>query len=131
MGFVSWVERKQGRLSPEEEAWLKTSDVHNAGGWSGYAMGMIVPGPGKLGVAGKSLKHIAKHLPEFRALNPRATLRAVVKIGQKISSNPNNLIGTPGGRQVFQQTVNIGGNPVTVRAVLNPNGGLRSVHIRR
>lgn len=47
MGFVSWVERKQGRLSPEEEEWLAHSSVHNAGGWAGLAAGLIIPGPGK------------------------------------------------------------------------------------
>lgn len=44
---------------------------------------------------------------------------------------PENLIGTPGGRQVFEQDVTIGEQQVRVRAVLNSLGGLRSVHIRR
>jgi hypothetical protein len=53
MGLVSFIERKQGRLSPEEEAWLKTSTVHNNGGWAGFAAGLLVPGPGKIKAASK------------------------------------------------------------------------------
>jgi len=59
------------------------------------------------------------------------TLEKVVEIGLKISSGAGTLVGTPGGRKVFEATVNIGGKPTTVRAVLNTEGKLRSVHIRK
>jgi hypothetical protein len=40
------------------------------------------------------------------------------------------LLGIPGGRQVFEEVVTIGGQQVKVRVVLNPSGALRSVHLR-
>ncbi|MFB2875597.1 hypothetical protein [Floridanema aerugineum] len=53
-----------------------------------------------------------------------------MKLGLEIASRPENLIGTPGGRQVFEQNVMIGNQQVIVRAVLNQIGNLRSVHIK-
>jgi len=53
-----------------------------------------------------------------------------VKLGLEIASRPENLIGTPGGRQVFEQDVIIGNQQLIVRVVLNQIGNLRSVHIR-
>ena len=58
------------------------------------------------------------------------TLRKLVDLGHKIASNINNLVGTPGGRKVFEATVEIGGKSLNVRAVLNTAGKLTSVHIR-
>ncbi len=128
-GLVDWAiafDRRHG-LGEHNEINPNSSDAQ-----AGAMMAVVVPGPGgKLGVSAKGLKHIAKHLSQFQALNPRATLGGIVRLGQRIASNSNNLIGTPGGRQVFQQSVNIGGNQVPVRVVLNPNGGLRSIHIRQ
>ncbi len=77
-----------------------------------------------------NLKHIAKHLEEFRRLDPSMTTERLVELGNQIASRAENLVGTPGSRKVFEQVVNIGGQQVKVRAVLNPVGGLRSVHIR-
>ena len=58
------------------------------------------------------------------------TLDDVLQLAQKIASDPENLIGNPGDRQVFEQAVNLGGQQVRVRVVLNYLGRLRSVHIR-
>ena len=57
-------------------------------------------------------------------------LNDVVNLGHKISTNSKNLIGTPAGRQVFEEVVNIGGKSTRVRAVMNTTGQLRSVNIR-
>lgn len=54
-----------------------------------------------------------------------------MNLGQSIAANLNNLIASPGGRQVFEQEVNIGQAVIKVRVVLNPLGNLRSVHIKR
>lgn len=83
------------------------------------------------GVSKGNLKHIAKHLDQFRKLDPSMTLEEVVSLGKQIASRSENLVGTPGGRKVFEEAVNIGGKQVKVRAVVNPTGGLRSVHIRK
>jgi hypothetical protein len=82
------------------------------------------------GLSKKSLKHINKHLKEFQKLNSKIDLNDVVNLGHKISTNSKNLIGTPGGRQVFEEVVNLGGKSTRVRAVLNTAGKLRSVNIR-
>lgn len=81
-------------------------------------------------VSKRNLKHISKHLPEFQKLDSSMTIEKVVDLGQKIASKAGNLVGTPGGRKVFEEVVDVGGRQVKVRAVLNQNGGLRSVHIR-
>ena len=49
---------------------------------------------------------------------------------KRIASRPENVLGIPGGRQVFEEVVTIGGQQVRVRVVLNPSGVLRSVHLR-
>jgi RHS repeat-associated protein len=77
-----------------------------------------------------NLKHISKHLPQFLKLDASMTLEKVVAIGLEITK-VGQLVGTPGGRRVFEATVNIGGKPTTVRAVMNTEGTLRSVHIRK
>jgi hypothetical protein len=44
---------------------------------------------------------------------------------------PENLISKPNaGQKVFEDVVDIGGNPTKVRTVLNEAGKLRSIHIR-
>lgn len=78
----------------------------------------------------RNLKHISKHLSAFQKLDSSMTIEKVVDLGQKIASKTGNLVGTPGGRKVFEEVVDVGGRQVKVRAVLNQNGGLRSVHIR-
>ncbi|MEJ7623732.1 MAG: RHS repeat-associated core domain-containing protein [Pyrinomonadaceae bacterium] len=77
-----------------------------------------------------NLKHISKHLPNFLKMDASMTLEKVVAVGLEITKI-GTLVGTPGGRKVFEATVNIGGRPTTVRAVLNTEGTLRSVHIRK
>ncbi len=49
---------------------------------------------------------------------------------KQIASRPDNLIGNPGDREIFEQDVNLGGQQIRVRVVLNSLGRLRSVHIR-
>jgi hypothetical protein len=61
---------------------------------------------------------------------PSLALTDVLTLGQRIASRPENLLGIPGGRQVFEDVVMIGGQQVRVRLVLNPSGALRSVHLR-
>jgi hypothetical protein len=58
------------------------------------------------------------------------TLEKVVDIGLKLSHGAGTLIGTPGGRKVYEATINIGGKPTVVRAVLNTEGKLRTVFIK-
>jgi len=73
MGFVSFVERQQGRLSPEEEDWLKTSTVHNNGAWTGFAASLLIPGPGgkvkaaSINVSIRGTKQYAKELFRLHA----------------------------------------------------------------
>ena len=81
-------------------------------------------------LSSRNLKHIQKHLADFQKLNPSLALEDVVSLGQHIASRPENLLGTPGGRKVFEEVVAIGDQQVRVRVVLNPSGVLRSVHIR-
>lgn len=69
-------------------------------------------------------------MPDFQVHEPSITLDDVLQIGQQIASCPENLIGNPGGRQIFEQYVNLGGQQIRVRVVLNSLGRLRSVHIR-
>jgi hypothetical protein len=57
-------------------------------------------------VSNKNLKHISKHLPEFKQYDPNLTLNDVVKLGQQIAMRPENLISTHGGRKVFEEDVN-------------------------
>ncbi|MGH9967448.1 MAG: hypothetical protein ACREBG_06395 [Pyrinomonadaceae bacterium] len=86
---------------------------------------------GVIGVSKGNLKHIGKHLDSFRRLDPSMTVDKLVELGHQIAGRAENLIGSPGGRKVFEEVVNVGGKEVKVRAVLNPAGGLRSVHIRQ
>jgi hypothetical protein len=81
-------------------------------------------------ISSRNLKHLQKHLTEFRHLDPSLVLTDVLVLGQRIASRPENLFGIPGGRQVFEEVVTIGGKQVRVRVVLNPSGALRSVHLR-
>ncbi|MFB2920382.1 hypothetical protein [Aerosakkonema funiforme] len=78
----------------------------------------------------RNLKHISKHLSDFQQYDPNLSLDDIVKLGLEIASRRENLIATPGGRQVFEQNVMIGNQQVIVRAVLNQIGNLRSVHIK-
>ena len=90
----------------------------------------IVNPPENENVSNKNLKHISKHLPDFQEYESSITLDDVAQLGIEVASRPENLIGTPSGRQVFEQNVMLGGQEVRVRAVLNSIGSLRSVHIR-
>ncbi len=58
------------------------------------------------------------------------TLNDPVNIGLKIARDPDKLIGTPGGRQVFEAAIVIAQQEVVVRVVLNSEASLRSVHIK-
>lgn len=81
-------------------------------------------------ISQRNLKHIRKHLSEFQKYDLTITINDVILLGEKIAQNPENLISTPSGRQVFEQDVIIGEQLLRVRVVLNPLGNLRSVHIR-
>ena len=81
-------------------------------------------------ISSRNLKHLQKHLAGFRNLAPSLALTDVLALGRRIASRPGNLLGIPGGRQVFEAVVTIGGQQVRVRVVLNPSGALRSVHLR-
>jgi hypothetical protein len=70
-------------------------------------------------------------LPEFRKYDVTITLNDVIALGLKIAAIPDNLIGIPSSRQVFEQAVILGGKTIRVRVVLNSLGKLRSVHIRK
>ena len=64
MGLVDLIERKLGRLSPEEEEWLKTSEVHNGGANTGAVAGIFIPGPGgKLKLARLIRKNVVGIIP--------------------------------------------------------------------
>ena len=81
-------------------------------------------------ISNRNLKHLQKHLAAFQEFHPSLSLADVVSLGQYIASRPENLLGTPGGRKVFEEVVTIGAHSVRVRVVLNVSGGLRSIHIR-
>jgi len=82
-------------------------------------------------LSNKNLKHINKHLPEFQQYDANLTLDDIVKLCQEIAKRPENFIGTPGERQIFEQDVMLGEHPLRVRVVLNAIGSIRSVHIRK
>jgi hypothetical protein len=75
-------------------------------------------------LSNNSLKHIAKHLEEFQALDPSMTMDKIIAIGTEVAQTGSQVAGN-----AFTKTVQIGGQEVTVRAVLNSNNALRSVHI--
>ena len=81
-------------------------------------------------ISSRNLKHLQKHLVAFRNLDPSLALTDVLALGRRIASRPENLLGSPGGRQVFEAVVTIGSQQVRVRVVLHPSGALRSVHLR-
>ena len=86
----------------------------------------------KIGETSKrNWKHISKHLPEFQKLDSKMTLKSVERLGRKIAGNGNNFVSAKGGNTNFEQAVKVGGNKVNVRAVLNKNNSLRSIHIRK
>ena len=82
-------------------------------------------------VSSRNLKHMLKHLADFQALDHALSLEDIVRLGQQIASRPENIIGTPGGRKTFEEMVIMGSQQIRVRVVLNPSGGLRSVHRRK
>ncbi|MGK7893198.1 MAG: hypothetical protein AB4372_06090 [Xenococcus sp. (in: cyanobacteria)] len=81
-------------------------------------------------ISNKNLKHIRKHLSEFQKYDSTITINDVIKLGENIAQNTENLISTPSGKQVFEKDVTLGEQMVRVRVVRNPLGNLRSVHIR-
>ena len=82
-------------------------------------------------VSSRNLKHIQKHLAAFQALDHAISLEDILRLGRQIASRPENMIGPPGGRKTFEEIVTIGSQQIRVRVVLNPSGGLRSVHRRK
>jgi hypothetical protein len=58
-------------------------------------------------VSKRNLKHIRKHLFDFQKLDPAISLEDVVDLAQKIAGRPANLLGTSGGRKIFEEMVSI------------------------
>lgn len=78
----------------------------------------------------RNFKHIKKHLSEFQKYDSNITLNDVIILGNNIAQNSDNFIGTSAESPLFEQNVMIGKQKVKVRVVLNPQGNLRSIHIR-
>ncbi|WP_208723126.1 hypothetical protein, partial [Corallococcus llansteffanensis] len=82
------------------------------------------------GMSRNNVKHAAKHLSEFQRLDPNISAEKVREIGASLV-RPENLLSSSSSTQMaFQGAVEIGGQRVTVRTVLNELGKLHSVHIR-
>jgi hypothetical protein len=78
-----------------------------------------------------NLTHSIRHLSEFQKLDPKMTAEGLREIGARIATNSSNLISRPNAAQkVYEQTVNICGKEVPVRAALNRTGNLHSIHIK-
>ncbi len=75
-------------------------------------------------LSNNSLKHIVKHLDEFQKLDPSMTMNKLVDIGTDVVQTGSQI-----GGSAFTKTVQIGGHQVMVRAVVNNNHALRSIHI--
>lgn len=58
-------------------------------------------------------------------------LRLLQGEGKLTPANAENLVSSPGERQVFEQAIRIGSQDVKVRVVVNAHGELRSVFINR
>jgi hypothetical protein len=76
-------------------------------------------------LSNNSIKHLAAHLDEFKALDPSMTVGDQAKIGFDLISGGGTKVGT----RTWEGTVNIGGQSVTVKAVVGGTGQLRSVYI--
>jgi len=78
-----------------------------------------------------NLKHLAKHLEQFRMLDPTMELGDIIRLGDAIMSDSASLASRAGAKnQFFQAVVDVGGESVLVRVVLNRVGKMNSVHIR-
>jgi len=77
----------------------------------------------ELGESINALKHIAKHLREFREFEPTISLREVIQLGQDVAKT-----GIQTGPRTFEKSVSVGGESVRLKAVLNYAGRLRSVY---
>lgn len=82
------------------------------------------------GISNKGLNHALKHLDQFQALDRSFDQNRMIALAAKIVADGDNLVGTPGGRTVYEQVVKVGDELVKVRVIVNPEGNLRSVHIR-
>ncbi|MDP5210229.1 hypothetical protein [Microbulbifer sp. 2205BS26-8] len=81
-----------------------------------------------IGISKKGLKHLSKHLKDFKKFDSKFSLDDQVELGKKIASNPSNLVNVRNGSQGFESVVKIGESSVRVRAVVNASGNLRSVY---
>lgn len=77
-------------------------------------------------ISNNTVKHLINrgHLAEFQKLVPGTTVDGVIQIGIDVAETGSQVAGN-----TFVKTVQIGGQEVTVRAVLNSNNAIRSVHI--
>jgi len=87
--------------------------------------GELAPLAQKLGVSVGNLKHISAHWGEFQELAPEITLEDVVEIGKDVRQ-----FGTQVSPNAWEEAVKIGGNDVVVKAVVNPDGNLRTVFVK-
>ncbi|GEM_PF-5515951 len=88
-------------------------------------------GKTKLRPGKRNCKHIAKHLKAFQELDPSMTLDDIIDLGIEIAGDIRNYFKTKGDNTAFRKTVNIGGETVRVRAVLNRNRRLRTVFVEK
>ena len=117
-------------------SFMKDMAVNAVGGFvlagAGTAISELWPGIENLPLlrqvsripSNNTLKHIVNqgHLSQFQASDPSLTLNSVVDIGINVAET-----GTKIGTNTFVKTMTIGGQQIEVKAVLNPNNGLRSV----
>lgn len=77
-------------------------------------------------VSNNTVKHLINrgHLAEFQKLVPGMTVDGVIQLGIDVAETGSQVAGN-----AFVKTVQIGGQEVTVRTVLNPYNAIRSVHI--
>lgn len=72
----------------------------------------------------RSIKHLTKHLADFRKFDSTFTVTDQANLGYKIISTGKKI-----GNNVWEGTTEVGGQGITVRAVRGGAGQLRSVFI--
>lgn len=81
-----------------------------------------------IGISKKGVKHMKKHLKDFKALDPEFTIEQQIDLGIKIASNPNNFSGSANGSKTYKAFATIGESDYMVVSVLNASGNLRTVY---
>ena len=129
MGLVSLIERSQGRLSPEEEEWLKTSTVHNRGAMAGFAASLLLPGPGgkvkaisKLNVSVIGTKKYAKDLFRLHAQGQKLKVMRDYRTGRRVG------IRTESGNVIYRPKFGKAGVISNVE-IINSAGTRVNIHV--